>query len=236
MSLIVSCGKSATAGEPPHSWLEVRRRMGAGQNNIPIWGGGEQVGLGVGVVLLFLECSLCPIETWQQWGGRELGDVGLPLGWTIYAGTQWRPRGQGYLRFLWKWRSGQITLKTNKPRVLMMSLSLNWMFFLFPLHTEEGGQAAWATVCFHYCPCRFYLRSLDTALFFYSKRIKTAPDTSIPTRGIEKHLVCRLHGLPQWMSASDEGEKNDALYGHCKKPFIQPQLSHRECVALTHGG
>lgn len=82
----------------------------------------------------------------------------------------------------------------------------------------------------------FYLRSLDTALFFYFKRIKTAPDTSIPTRGIEKHLACWLPGLPPRMSASDEGEKNDALYGHCKKPFIQPQLSHREFVALTHGG
>lgn len=38
------------------------------------------------------------------------------------------------------------------------------------------------------------------------------------------------------MSASDEGEKNDALYGHCKRPFIKPQLNRRECVALTHGG
>lgn len=73
-------------------------------------------------------------------------------------------------------------------------------------------------------------------MFFYFKRIKTAPDTSIPTRGIEKHLACRLPGLPPRMSASDEGEKNDALYGRCKKPFIQPQLSHRESVALTHGG
>lgn len=118
----------------------------------------------------------------------------------------------------------------------MMSLSLDWMFSLFPLYIARGGQTARATVCFHYCPCRFYLRSLDTALFFYFKRIKTAPDTSIPTRGIEKHLACRLPGLPPRMSASDEGEKNDALYGHCKKPFIQSQLSRRECVALTHGG
>lgn len=119
----------------------------------------------------------------------------------------------------------------------MMSLSLDWMFSLSPpLYTARGGRPARATVCFHYCPCRSYLRSLDTALFFFFKRIKTAPDTSIPTRGIEKHLTCRLPGLPPRMSASDEGEKNDALYGRCKKPFIQPQLSHRECVALTHGG
>ncbi|CAB1419363.1 unnamed protein product [Pleuronectes platessa] len=43
-----------------------------------------------------------------------------------------------------------------------------------------------------------------------------------------------LPAFPLPTSASDEGEKNDALYGHCKKPFMQPQLSHRECVALTH--
>lgn len=104
------------------------------------------------------------------------------------------------------------------------------------MYIARGEQTAWATVCFHYCPCHSYLRPLDTALLFYFKRIKTAPDTSIPTRGIEKHLACRLPGLPPRMSASDEGEKNDALYDHCKKPFIQPQLSHRECVALTHGG
>lgn len=42
------------------------------------WGeGGEQVGLGV--VLLFLECSLCPTETWPQWGGQQPQDSGLPL-------------------------------------------------------------------------------------------------------------------------------------------------------------
>lgn len=40
-------------------------------------GGGEQVGLGV--VLLFLECSLCPTETWPQWGGQQPQDSGLPL-------------------------------------------------------------------------------------------------------------------------------------------------------------
>lgn len=70
----------------------------------------------------------------------------------------------------------------------------------------------------------------------YFTHIKTAPDTSIPTRGTEKHLTCRLPGLPPRMSASDEGEKNDVLYSHCKKPFIHPQLHHRECAALTHAG
>lgn len=49
---------------------------------------------------------------------------------------------------------------------------------------------------------------------------------SIPTRGIKKHLACRLSGLPPRMSASNEGEKNEALYGHSKKPFIHPQLDH----------
>ncbi|KAI4825543.1 hypothetical protein KUCAC02_021223, partial [Chaenocephalus aceratus] len=49
--------------------------------------------------------------------------------------------------------------------------------------------------------------------------LSTGPYSS----GIEKHLACRLPGLPPRMSASDEGEKNDALYGHCKKPFIHPQ-------------
>lgn len=48
-------------------------------------------------------------------------------------------------------------------------------------------------------------------MLFYFKRIKTAPDMSSPTRGIEKHLGCRLPGLPPWMSASDEGEKNETL-------------------------
>lgn len=43
------------------------------------------------------------------------------------------------------------------------------------------------------------------------KRIKSAPDMSIPTRGIEKHLGCRLPGLPPWMLASDEGKKNETL-------------------------
>lgn len=159
----------------------------------------------------------------QQWGGQGFRNRGIPLSWTIYAGIQWGPEVQGHLRFLGKWQSGQITFKTNKPRVLMMSLSLDWMFSLFPLYMAKGGQMAWAMVCFHYCPCRFHLQSVDTALFFFFKHIKTAPDTSIPTRGIEKHLACRLPGLPPWMSVSDEGEKNDTLYGHCKKPFIQLQ-------------
>lgn len=78
-----------------------------------------------------------------------------------------------------------------------------------PLISHEEGK--WTWVCFHYCPCRFNLRPLDTALLFYFKRIKTAPDMSIPTRGIDKHLAYRLPGLPPRMSASDEGEKNDAL-------------------------
>lgn len=66
-------------------------------------------------------------------------------------------------------------------------------------------------VCFHCCPCHSYVRSLDTAMLFNFKSIKTAPDMSIPTRGIEKHLGCRLPGLPPWMSASDEGKKNETL-------------------------
>lgn len=33
------------------------------------------------------------------------------------------------------------------------------VFAFPPLHTAKGGQTAGATVCFHYCPCRFYLRS-----------------------------------------------------------------------------
>lgn len=40
---------------------------------------------------------------------------------------------------------------------------------------------------------------------------------SIPTRGIEKHLACRLPGLPPRMSVSDEGKKNDALYGYMQE-------------------
>lgn len=44
-----------------------------GKKKISAWGGGEQVGLGV--VLLFLECSLCPIQTWQQWEDRSPGIV-----------------------------------------------------------------------------------------------------------------------------------------------------------------
>lgn len=122
-----------------------------------------------------------------------------------HAGTQWGPRGQGYLRFLGKQQSGQITPKTNKSRALMMSLSLDWMVSLFPQYIATNQ------VYFQYCPCRFNLRTLDTTLLFCFKHIKTAPDTSIPTRGIEKHLGCRLPGLPPRMSASDEGEKNDAL-------------------------
>ncbi len=47
-------------------------------------------------------------------------------------------RGQGHLRVLGKWQSGQITLKTNKPRELMMSLSLDWMFTLSPLCILQG--------------------------------------------------------------------------------------------------
>lgn len=66
-------------------------------------------------------------------------------------------------------------------------------------------------VCFHCCPCHSYVLSLDTAMLFNFKSIKTAPDMSIPTRGIEKHLGCRLPGLPPWMSASDEGKKNETL-------------------------
>lgn len=57
----------------------------------------------------------------------------------------------------------------------------------------------------------FLLSVTGHCLVILLKRIKTAPDTSIPTRGIEKHLACRLPGLPPRMSASDEGEKNDAL-------------------------
>lgn len=81
--------------------------------------------------------------------------------------------------------------------------------FHSPLCTARGGQNE--ASLFHCCPCHSYLQSLDTAMLFYFKRIKTAPDMSIPTRGIEKHLGCRLPGLPPWMSASDEGEKNETL-------------------------
>lgn len=81
--------------------------------------------------------------------------------------------------------------------------------FLSPCVLQEEGKMN--QVCFHCCPCHSYLRSLDTAMLFYFKRIKTAPDMSIPTRGIEKHLGCRLPGLPPWMSAPDEGEKNETL-------------------------
>lgn len=157
--------------------------------------------------------------------------------WVVYLCRYLvRAKGVGVFKIpveMAKWANNS---KTNKPRALMMSLSVDWMFLLSPLHKVKGGQTSWALVCFHYCPCRFYLQPLDTALFFYFKRIKKAPDMSIPTRGIEKHLACRLPGLPPRMSVSDEGEKNDALYRNCKKPFIQPQLGYRECTALTHGG
>ena len=143
---------------------------------------------------------------------------------------QWG-RGIKILGEMAEWANNSL----NKQTQSINNESVTWLeVFAFALAYWKGR--VWATVCFHYCPCRFYHWSLDTASVFYFKCIKTAPDTSIPTRGIEKHLACRLPGLPPRMSASDEGEKNDALYGHCKKPFMQPQLSHRECVALTHGG
>lgn len=169
------------------SQLEIQRRMGIGFIKPLSKGRGEGTGGCYAAIRGMLTLS-------QQWGSYlSMQEPNQGQG------------GQGYLRFLGKRQSGQITPKTNKSRALMMSLSLAWMVLLFPLYIAMN----W--VCFHYCPCRSNLRTLDTTLLFCFKHIKTAPDMSIPTRGIEKHLGCRLPGLPPWMSASDEGEKNDAL-------------------------
>lgn len=66
----------------------VGRELGAELIEIPVEEGEEQVGCGVGVVFLFLECSLCSIKTLQQWEGQELRNSGLPLSSTIYAEIQ----------------------------------------------------------------------------------------------------------------------------------------------------
>lgn len=50
------------------------------------------------------------------------------------------PRGQGYLRFLGKWQSGQITLKVNKPWGINDESGTGLDVFAFPMLIGRGRQ------------------------------------------------------------------------------------------------
>lgn len=88
-------------------------------------------------VLLFMECSLSLKQFWR------IGDCRAGQ---FKRQTNESKRG----RFLRKWQSGQITLKTNKSRALMMSLSVAWMFSFPPVYCKR--RAKWTKSVFSAVP------------------------------------------------------------------------------------